>query len=130
MYDLSETLVHGTIDMFKKTRKWLKLVKRIILSKYELVCKHETLFKVSLNSGPVFYVVGTIKPGTLDRILEPITFSETKIIEYVDVSHMGLVPKRLYGPFYVCNGDRLNITYDVTVEDVKIGPAKPDDSEW
>lgn len=95
---------------FKKTRAWLKHIKNVLLSKYELCVEHETLFIVSINSGPEFYLIGTTKRGSFDRVLEPIMFDKCMVVECITVSHMSLHPQILYGPYLMFPGDVLQLT--------------------
>lgn len=111
MYDFCQWLVHA--KKFKKTRAWLRHIKNVILSKYELSIKQETLFRVSVNSGPEFYLIGTLQRGTFVRELEPIVFDHTQIMEYIDISHMSLPPRRVYGPVLLVNGDKLTLSYNL-----------------
>ena len=101
---------------FKKTLAWFRHIKNVFFSKYELAFKQETLFRVSVNGGPEFYLVGTMKPGSFDRILEPLTFPKTMTVEYITISHMTLASKILYGPIFYCVEDQIRITYSLPLK--------------
>jgi hypothetical protein len=87
----------------------------MLWSRYELSFKQQTLFNVTINDDPTFVVIGTVKPGTFDYVLEPITYLTSKTISRVRVSHMMLGPKEVRligGPIHLISGDQFIITYE------------------
>jgi hypothetical protein len=101
--------------LFKKTRDTIQRLKNMFWSRYELSFKQQTLFNVTINDDPTFVVIGTVKPGTFDYVLEPITYLTSETISRVRVSHMNLSSKEILlrgGPIYMVVGDQFIITYE------------------
>jgi hypothetical protein len=108
--------------MFKKTKDFFKRLKNMFWSRYELSFCQETLFKVKIYSdngwGPVLddYFVGTVIPGTFKYQCESFVADRQMVINRVEISHMHLRPKVLYGPFHLMPDDKLTISYEKVFE--------------
>jgi hypothetical protein len=102
---------------FYKTCDFFKRLKNVFFSRYELSFKQETLFKVAIYAdngwGAIYndYLVGTVTRGTFTYELEPFVADKDMIINRVEISHMSLPPKVLYGPFHLMDGDSLKVSY-------------------
>jgi hypothetical protein len=115
--DQSMDSIQGGICKFKKTcNLFLSRVKNMIFSRYELSFKQESLFHVGIKTNhdaviKYSYMVGTVKRGTFDFMLEDIKWDKTICVERVEVSHMSLPAKTFYGPIHMMVGDTLKVSY-------------------
>lgn len=109
---------------FKKTSEpvagFLTRIKNMVMSRYELSFKQESLFHVGIKTDKdavvkYSYMVGTVRRGSFDFEIEPIKYDHTTCIEKIELSHMNLPAKTIYGPIHMMYADVLKLTYGKTL---------------
>lgn len=101
---------------FSKTRCFLGRVRNMVLSRYELSFKQETLFKVGIKTNrdaivKECWMLGHVRRGSFDWEIEEIKYTVATVVEKIELSHMSLPCKTIYGPIHLMNGDVLRLSY-------------------
>jgi hypothetical protein len=109
--------IQGGVRKFKKTcGLFLSRVWNFLTSRYELSFKEETLFKVGIKTDKdalvkYSHMVGTVRPGSFEFELEPITYSTATTVEKIELEHMCRPVNTILGPIHMMNGDVLKLSY-------------------